>query len=59
MKETTIIATVEITRIYKDAPECFELNKKGYAKYLEDEIRKALAPDDALTVNVQVFELDK
>ena len=59
MKETTVITTVEITKIYKNAPECFEINKKGYAKYVEDEIRRILASDDVLAVNVQVFELDK
>lgn len=29
MKETTIITTVEITEVIKDAPECFTLDKEA------------------------------
>ncbi len=58
MREITVITTVEITKIYKEVPECFDLNKKAFADGQKDIVKEALDADDVIVTNVQEFELE-
>ena len=57
MKETTIITTVEITEVIKDAPECFTVDKKAIAEYTKKKIGEVISADDIVVANVQEFEI--
>ena len=53
--ETTIIATVQVTRVIKGT--CgVGYPTKIFAKQIEEAIREECNPDDILTTDVQVFE---
>ena len=58
MSEITIITTMEVTKIYKDVPECFELDKKEFADGQKDIVKDALDADDVVVTNVQEFVLE-
>ena len=58
MKEITVITNLQITKIYKDVPECFDLNKKAFADGQKDIVKEALDADDVIVTNVQEFELE-
>ena len=54
-KETTIIATVQITRVIHGS--CgVDYPTQIFAKQIEEAIREECNPDDILTTSVQVFE---
>ena len=55
MRETTIIATVQVTRIIHGS--CGEsYPNEIFARQIEEAIREECNPDDILTTSVQVFE---
>jgi hypothetical protein len=58
MSEITIITTMEVTKIYKDVSECFELDKNSYAEGQKLIVENALDADDVIVTNVQEFELE-
>lgn len=58
MKETTIITTVEITKIYKNVPDCFSLDKDVVKTVTEAVIKNAMNADDVLVTNVQQFDME-
>ena len=57
MSERTIITTVEVTKIYKDLPECYELNKKVWGDGTKEIVKDALDADDVVVTKVQEFSL--
>lgn len=57
MSEKTIITTIEVTKVYKDVPECFEIDKTKYGDSMKNRIKKAEHADDVVVTNVQVFEI--
>lgn len=57
MKETTIITTVEITEVIKDAPECFAVDKKSISEYVKRKIGEVISADDIVVANVQEFRI--
>ena len=59
MKETTIITTVEIAEVIKDAPECFTVGNKEIAEYVKRKIGEVISADDIVVTNVQEFEMEK
>ena len=54
MREITVITNLQVTTIFKDVPECFELNKNAYA----DALKEKLDADDVIVTSVQEFELE-
>lgn len=59
MSEITVITNLQITKIYKDVPECFELDKKAFADGQKDIVKDALDADDVVVTNVQKFVSEK
>lgn len=59
MSEITIITTMEVTKIYKDVWETFELDKNKYADGQKAIVKDALDADDVVVTNVQEFVLDE
>lgn len=57
MRELTVITTIEVTKIYKDVPECFEIDKIRYGEMMKERIKKAEHADDVVVTNVQEFVL--
>lgn len=55
MSERTIITTIEVTKIYKDVPECFENDKTRYGNNMKKRVEKALDADNVVVTNVQEF----
>lgn len=59
MKETTIITTVEITEVHKEANDCFAINKDALKVTLSDVVRETLGADSVVVTNVQQFDMEK
>ena len=59
MKETTIITTVEITEVHKEANDCFAIDKDAVNKRVTDILRDALSADSVVVTNVQQFDMEK
>jgi hypothetical protein len=59
MSEITVITNLQITKIYKDVPECFEIDKTRYGEMMKERIKKAEHADDVVVTNVQEFVLDE
>ena len=57
MSEITIITTMEVTRIYKDVPEDFKLDKKEHGYKQKMVVKGVLDADDVVVTNVQEFVL--
>lgn len=53
MKETTIITTVEITEVHKEANDCFAIDKEAVNKRVTDILRDVLSADSVVVTNVQ------
>ena len=58
MKETTIITTVEITEVHKEANDCFAIDKDAVIKRVSDILRDVLSSDSVVVTNVQQFDND-
>jgi hypothetical protein len=56
MSERTIITTLEVTKVYKHLPECFDLDKKAWGNGMAEITKDALDSDDVVVTNVQEFE---
>ena len=60
MSERTIITTIEVTKIYKNVSDDFEIDKTKYGKNmmkrLAKKMKKKVYADDVSLGNVQVFE---
>ncbi len=57
MREITIITNLQITQIYKDVPEDFEIDKKMYADGQKEIVKELLDADDVVVTNVHEVEL--
>lgn len=58
MSEITVITTIEVTKIYKDVSEDFEIDKTRYGEKMKERIKKAEHADDVVITNVQEFVRD-
>ena len=59
MSEITVITNLQITKIYKDVPECFDLDKKAWGNGMAEITKNSLDADDVVVTNVQEFVLDE
>jgi hypothetical protein len=55
--EVTVITTVEITKVFKDVPECFLLDKDAIKATTEQIIKDGMNVDDVVVTNVQEFRM--
>lgn len=55
--EVTVITTVEITEVYKDVPECFELDKDAIKATTASVIKDGMNVDGVVVTNVQEFRM--
>ena len=55
--EVTVITTVEITKVYKDVPECFVADKDAIKATTEEVIKDGMNVDDVVVTNVQEFRM--
>ena len=58
MSERTVITTMEVTKIYKDVPEDFKLDKKEHGYKQKMVVKGVLGADDVVVTNVQEFVLE-
>ena len=56
MSDIAITTSLEITKIYKDVSEDFEIDKTKYGDSMKKRIQKLEHTDDVVVTNVQVFE---
>jgi len=57
MNERKVTTTIEVTKIYRDVPECFELNKSAIGDMQKEIIKRELDADNVNMVKVQEFQL--
>ena len=55
MKEVTVVMNVQVTKILKNVPDCFEMDEEALKKQTISEMKSA-GYDDAVVNDVQVFE---
>lgn len=55
MSERTIITTVEVTNVYKNLPECLELDKEAWGNIVKKDIESAIGADCVVVTKVQEF----
>lgn len=58
MSERTVIATVEVTKIFKDMPDCSKLNEEIVKADISAKVKEALDSDSVVVTNVQEFIRD-
>ncbi len=60
MSERVITTTIQITKVYRDVPECFDLDKKMHAdnyKQITEDAFKYENVDSVVVTNVHEVEL--
>ena len=55
MKEVTVVMNVQLTKILKNVPECFGMDKETIKEQTIFEMKSA-GYDDAVVTDVKVFE---
>lgn len=55
MKEVTVVMNVQVTKILKNVPDCFEMDEEALKKQTISEM-KATGYDDVLVEDMKVFE---
>ena len=59
MSERTIITTIEVTKVIKNEPSCFELDKVKLEELLTENIKEVLGSIDDIHVKIQDFQNDQ
>ena len=59
MKERTIIVTAEVTKVIKNEPSCFELDKEKLEKLLIMNISEVLGSIDDIHIKIQDFPMEQ
>lgn len=57
MSERVITTTVEVTKVYRDVPECFENDKTKYADSMKNRVKDATDADNVVVLDVHEVEL--
>ena len=57
MSERVITTTIQITKVYRDVPECFENDKTKYADSMKNRVKDATDADNVVVLNVHEVEL--
>ncbi len=52
MKERTITTTIQITKVYRDMPECFDLDKKAHVDHYKQIVEDAFKAENVDSVVV-------
>ena len=58
MKERTIIVTAEVTKVIKNEPSCFELDKVKLEELIVGNIKEIMGDLDDLHIRIQDFQND-
>lgn len=56
--EATVITTLELTKVYKNVPKCFDLDKDVVKTATEAVVKNAMGADSVVVTNVQQFNMD-
>lgn len=59
MKERTIIVTAEVTKVIKNEPSCFELDKVKLEELIVGNIKEIMGDLDDLHIRIQDFQNDQ
>ena len=59
MKERTIIVTAEVTKVIKNEPSCFELDKVKLEELIIGNIKEIMGDLDDLHIRIQDFQNDQ
>lgn len=57
--EVTAITTLEVTKVYKDVPECLEIDKTVCGNNMKMMVELITGADNVVVTNVQQFDMDK
>lgn len=57
MSERVITTTIQITKVYRDVPECFENDKTKYGKCMTKRVKDATDADNVVVLDVHEVEL--
>ena len=59
MKEITMIANMQVTKIFKNVPDCFELGEEKAKEMFKAEFEESVEVDDVQVKEIQQFIMDK
>lgn len=59
MKEITMIANLQVTKIFKNVPDCFEMDEEKEKAMLKAIFEESLEVDDVQVKEIQQFIMDK
>ena len=57
MSERVITTTIQITKVYRDVPECFENDKTKYGEYMRNRVKDATDADNVVVLDIHEVEL--
>lgn len=57
MSERVITTTIQITKVYRDVPECFENDKTKYGESMKNRVKDATYADNVVVLDVHEVEL--
>lgn len=58
-RKITVVSTVQITQVFKNVPDCFEMDENEAKKKLQKDVKTILGADDVQVKDIQQFIMDK
>lgn len=58
-REITVVSTVQITQVFKNVPDCFEMDENETKKKLQKDVKTIIGADDVQVKDIQQFIMDK
>lgn len=58
-RKVTVVSTVQITQVFKNVPDCFEMDKNEAKKKLQKDLKTIVGADDVQVKEIQQFIMDK
>lgn len=59
MKEITMIANLQVTKIFKNVPDCFEMEEEKAREVFKSTFEESVEVDDVQVKDIQQFIMDK
>lgn len=59
MKEITMIANMQVTKIFKNVPDCFEMEEEKSKEMFKAIFEESVEVDDVQVKDIQQFIMDK
>lgn len=59
MKEITMIANLQVTKIFKNVPDCFKMDEEKAKAMFKETFEESMGVDDVQVKEIQQFIMDK